>query len=146
MFFSISDNFLIVNSFLEKMTVFLGGNIMESILYQRIKSLCEEKRISISKLEAELGFGNSSIKKWSNTSSPSVDKIIKVASYFNVSVDYILGRTDIKGSISEVIGDEDIISFQRARQKMTKRDKERMMQMLKLGFEHAFSDQDGDDK
>lgn len=119
---------------------------MESILYQRIKALCEKRGISISKLESELGFGNSSIKKWERVSSPSIDKIIKVASYFDVSVDYLLGRTDIEGSISEVIGDEDIISFQRARQKMTQKDKDRMMQMLKLGFEYAFSDQEeGDD-
>lgn len=119
---------------------------MESVLYQRIKALCEKRGISISKLESELGFGNSSIKKWERVSSPSIDKIIKVASYFDVSVDYLLGRTDIEGSISEVIGDEDIISFQRARQKMTQKDKDRMMQMLKLGFEYAFSDQEeGDD-
>lgn len=115
---------------------------MESVLYQRIKALCEKRGISISKLESELGFGNSSIKKWERVSSPSIDKIIKVASYFDVSVDYLLGRTDIEGSISEVIGDEDIISFQRARQKMTQKDKDRMMQMLKLGFEYAFSDQE----
>ncbi len=115
---------------------------MESILYQRIKALCDKKGISISKLESELGFGNSSIKKWEKTSSPSIDKIIKVASYFDVSVDFLLGRTDIEGSISEVLGDEDIISFQRARQKMTKRDKERMMQMLKIGFDYAFSDEE----
>ena len=119
---------------------------MESVLYQRIKTLCEKRGISISKLESELGFGNSSIKKWERVSSPSIDKIIKVASYFDVSVDYLLGRTDIEGSISEVIGDEDIISFQRARQKMAQKDKDRMMQMLKLGFEYAFSDQEeGDD-
>lgn len=115
---------------------------MESVLYQRIRTLCERDGISISKLESELGFGNSSIKKWERISSPSVDKIIKIAGYFDVSVDYLLGRTDIEGSISEVIGDEDIISFQRARQKMTPKDRERMMQMLKLGFEYAFSDQE----
>lgn len=111
---------------------------MESILYHRIKELCSQKGITISKLESDLGFGNSSIKKWEKVSSPSVDKIVKVASYFDVSVDYLLGRTDIVGSISEIIGDEDIISFQRARQKMTPKDRERMMQMLKLGFEYAF--------
>lgn len=111
---------------------------MESTLYNRIKGLCLKKGITISKLETDLSFGNSSIKKWEKVSSPSVDKIIKVASYFDVSVDYLLGRTDIIGSISEIIGDEDIISFQRARQKMTSKDRERMMQMLKLGFEYAF--------
>ncbi len=115
---------------------------MESILYQRIKDLCSERGITITKLENDLEFGNSSIKKWERVSSPSVDKIIKVAGYFDVSVDYLLGRTDIKGSISEVLGDEDIISFQRARQKMTAKDRERMMQMLKVGFDYAFSDQE----
>lgn len=113
---------------------------MDSVLYQRVKTLCERNGISISKLENELGFGNASIKKWAGASSPSVDKIMKVATYFDVSIDYLLGRTDIEGSISEIIGDEDIISFQRARQKMSKKDKDKMMQMLKLGFEYAFSD------
>lgn len=112
---------------------------MKPILYQRIKTLCKKQGISISKLESELGFGNSSIKKWERNSSPSIDKIIKVANYFNVSVDYLIGNTDIENSISEVIGNEDIISFQRARQKMTQKDKDKMMQMLRLSFEYAFS-------
>lgn len=120
---------------------------MESILYQRIKTLCERNKISIAKLESELGFGNSSIKKWERISSPSIDKIVKVAGYFDVSVDYLLGRTDIEGSISDIIGDEDIISFQRARQKLSQQDRERMMQLLRLGFNYAFSDnQEEDDK
>lgn len=118
---------------------------MESILYHRIKELCLQKGITISRLESDLGFGNSSIKKWEKTCSPSVDKIVKVASYFDVSVDFLLGRTDLVGSASEIIGDEDIISFQRARQKMTPRDRERMMQMLRLGFESAFQE-DNEDK
>ena len=116
---------------------------MASILYLRIKELCLKNNITISKLESDLGFGNSSIKKWEK-SSPSIDKILKVAKYFDVSIDYLLGRTDIEGSISEIIGDEDIISFQRAREKMTQSDRERMMQMLRLGFEYAFREDNSD--
>jgi len=119
---------------------------MESILYNRIKELCSQKGISISKLESDLGFGNASIRKWEKTSSPSVDKIVKIASYFDVSVDYLLGRTDIVGSVTEIIGDEDIISFQRAREKMTPKDRERMMKMLRAGFDYAFNPEDSDDK
>lgn len=115
---------------------------MESVLYQRIKQLCSRKGITIAKLESDLGFGNSSIKKWEKSSSPSIDKIVKVATYFDVSIDYLMGRTDIESSMSEIIGDEYIISFQRARQKMTPKDREKMMQMLKLGFEYAFSDEE----
>lgn len=115
---------------------------MDSILYTRIKELCDKKGITIAELERKLGFGNSSIKKWQNVSSPSIDKIVKIAGYFDVSIDYLLGRSDIESSMSGLMGDEDIISFQRARQKMTSRDREKMMQMLKLGFEYAFSDQE----
>lgn len=116
---------------------------MDNIMYQRIRELCSERGITITKLESDLGFGNASIKKWGKTSSPSFDKVAKVAMYFDVSSDYLSGLTDIKSPISEVIKDKDIISFQRARQKMTPKDKERMMQMLKIGFDYAFSDQEG---
>lgn len=114
---------------------------MESILYQRIRELCSENGISVNKLEGILGVGASSIQKWRTTISPSVDKILKVATYFDVSVDYLLGRTDIRGSISELLED-DVISFQRARQKMSPQDRERMMKMLKAGFDYAFNEED----
>ena len=113
---------------------------MDSILYMRIKELCKKNDITIAELERTLGFGNSSVKKWKNASSPSVDKVVKIAEYFNVSIDYLLGRSDIESPISELIGDEDIILFQQARQKMTSHNKEKMIQLLKLVFDDAFSD------
>lgn len=115
---------------------------MENGLYERIRKLCEERGITISKLESECGFSNSTIKKWQSISTPGVDKVIAVAKYFGVSTDYILGRTEIPTLVEEVIGDNDIISVQRARTKMSPTDRERMMQMLKIGFDYAFRDQD----
>lgn len=55
--------------------------------------LCDEKKISIAELERKLDFANSSIRKWDER-TPGVDKIQKVADYFDVSTDYLLGRTD----------------------------------------------------
>lgn len=115
---------------------------MKSVLYHRIKWLCSQKGVPISKLESDLGFGNSSIKKWERVSSPSVNKVIAIANYFGVSVDYLLGRTDISSSVSDVIGDDDLISLQRARQNMIPSDRDKMMQMVKLGFEYAFKEND----
>lgn len=57
-----------------------------------IKNLAVKKKISVAELERTLGFGNGSISKW-NKQSPSVDKLNKVADYFDVSVDSLLGRT-----------------------------------------------------
>ena len=78
---------------------------MDSVLYQRIVELCAERGITINKLESDLGMGNSVIRKW-RQSTPSADKIAKVATYFNVSVDYLLGRTDVRTPASELLGDE----------------------------------------
>lgn len=119
---------------------------MENGLYDRIKSLCNERGITISKLETDCGFSNSTIKKWKSTSTPGVDKIKTIAKYFGVSVDYILGMTEIPSSADEIIGDNDIVSLQRARSKMSASDKQRMMQMLRIGFEYAFKDEDSEDK
>lgn len=117
---------------------------MENTLYERIKYLCHKNGISVSKLESDLGFGSSSIKKWERTSSPSIDKIAKVANYFHVSSDYLIGLTDIESPVAEILGDDDLISFQRARKKMTPRDREKSMQILRIGFDYAWTD-NGDD-
>jgi len=113
-----------------------------NMLYVRIKDLCSSRNITVAELERELGFSNSTIRKWGKDTSPSIDKIIKISDYFGVSVDYILGFTDIKKPINEVITDQDIISFQRARQNMSAGEKQRMMDMLRLAFHNAFENND----
>jgi transcriptional regulator with XRE-family HTH domain len=45
--------------------------------------------ITISKLETEMAFGSSTIRKWA-ASAPSVNKLKKVADYFGVTVDELL--------------------------------------------------------
>ena len=60
-----------------------------------ITQLIKEKGYTIAKIEKELDFGNGAIRRW-DTSSPSCDKLVKLADFLNVSVDYLLGRTDIK--------------------------------------------------
>lgn len=62
-------------------------------LVQRIKLLSDEKKMSFAELERKLGFANSSIRKWDER-TPGIDKIQKVANYFDVSTDYLLGRTE----------------------------------------------------
>lgn len=61
---------------------------------ERIRSLCEENRITIMQLESELGFSNGAISKWKK-SSPKVANLEKVAQYFGVPIDYLLGNSTI---------------------------------------------------
>ena len=62
-------------------------------IYGRIKELAERQKLSIRSLEEKLGYGNGTIRRWEKQ-VPGVDKVQKVADYFNVSVDYLLGRED----------------------------------------------------
>ncbi|MFC6179988.1 helix-turn-helix domain-containing protein [Lactiplantibacillus daowaiensis] len=63
--------------------------------YSRIKDLANAHKISISELERTLQLSNGSISKWAK-SMPNSKYLTKVADYFDVSTDYLLGRTDKK--------------------------------------------------
>lgn len=63
------------------------------MLKERIRELCKLKGTSIPKLELELGLSSGSISKWGK-SSPKAENLVKVANYFNVSVDYLLGKDE----------------------------------------------------
>lgn len=60
-------------------------------LVDRIRNLVNQKGMSLPQLEVELGLGNGTISRW-RTSSPNTDKLQKIADYFSVSMDYLLGR------------------------------------------------------
>lgn len=61
--------------------------------FDRVKKLADKKRISIVELEEKVGFSKNSIYSWKKN-KPSAEKLESVADYFNVSTDYLLGRTD----------------------------------------------------
>lgn len=72
-----------------------------------IKDLCSKNKITIKSLEKELKFGNGTIRRWDDK-KPSYDRIAKVAEYFGVTVDYLLGvpPTGHIDMIEEVHGKE----------------------------------------
>lgn len=65
-------------------------------LKERIKTLAQERGLSLPALEAELGFGNSTIVKW-DKSTPNAEKLNTVAKYFGVTMDYLLNGFDDDG-------------------------------------------------
>lgn len=106
-------------------------------LYDRIKYLCARNNITIAKLESELGFSSASIKKWERTSSPSVNKLAKVADYFHVSIDYLMCRTDI--SVNAEL--EEISTMRRGMMNMSETDRATSVNIVKAAFKYAFSDE-----
>lgn len=61
--------------------------------FEIIKNLADKKGISINQLEENLGYSRNTIYNMKK-STPNAERIQQIADYFNVSTDYLLGRTD----------------------------------------------------
>lgn len=64
-------------------------------IYDRVKLLCDERKISMRQLSANCGFSPSSIGKWKHH-TPSAEKVQVVADYFGVSTDWLNEKTDVR--------------------------------------------------
>jgi transcriptional regulator with XRE-family HTH domain len=61
----------------------------------RLRELREQSSILQKDLSAELKIGISTLSQYeTNKREPDIQTILRIADYFNVSVDYLLGKTD----------------------------------------------------
>ncbi len=72
--------------------------IMEGVISmafgENLEMIRKQKKVSQTKLGKVLGLTQQMISSYEkNMSSPNIDVLIKIANYFNVSVDYLLGHT-----------------------------------------------------
>jgi len=67
-----------------------------NVATEKILQLMEQHKIKALKLEKDLSLASSIVSQWKNgRQKPSTDAIMKIAEYFNVTTDYLLGRTDL---------------------------------------------------
>jgi len=66
-------------------------------MYEIFRQLLQENKLSANKFATIVGISQSTLSDWKrNVSVPKTDKLQIIASYFDVSIDYLLGKTDIK--------------------------------------------------
>ena len=66
-----------------------------------LRDLRKEKKLTQKELATYLGLTSNSICEWENQrSEPSMASILKMCALFDVSTDYLLGRTDEFGAIA----------------------------------------------
>lgn len=76
-----------------------GGFRMDNeLLVNNIKKVCTENNMTVTTLEKRLGFSPSLISRWKNN-VPSVDKIVDIADFFDVTIDSLLGREAQKDTV-----------------------------------------------
>lgn len=64
--------------------------------WDRFYNLCIENETKPNPVCKKLGFSNSASTHWKAGQLPGATSLKKIANYFDVSTDYLLGKTDIK--------------------------------------------------
>lgn len=65
------------------------------MLATRLDKLMKDSGVTSTMLTDDAGVPNGRISEWRNGKRlPTAENLIKLADYFDVSVDYLLGRTD----------------------------------------------------
>ena len=100
--------------------------------FEIVRDLCEKQGISLNTLEEKLGLGKNSLYGLKRN-QPSAERLQQIADYFNVSTDYLLGRTDnpliaSDGKTNKYLGPAEtelVAAFRNQTQNMTEEEKAR---------------------
>jgi transcriptional regulator with XRE-family HTH domain len=69
----------------------------------RLKQLRNEKNLTQKELAKYIGTTRATLASWeTGRREPDFETTSKIADYFNVSVDYLLGQTDIRNPADEI--------------------------------------------
>lgn len=64
------------------------------MFFDIFSALCEQEGVSKNAVATKIGLSNSTVTKWKKTSAtPESATLAKIASYFDVSIDFLLGNT-----------------------------------------------------
>ena len=134
------------------------------MFYDIYSDLCKQIGKSPSAVAQELVINKSNVTNWKNNGyTPRGNVLNRIAEYFNVSVDYLLGHSEVKEKTANDVAadfyrierariadsnakaDSDIRRIERARKRMNETQKEEMMKILEISFKQFFSDDFEDD-
>ncbi len=109
------------------------------MLSERLKLLRNEKDLSQRELANILNISNGTIAMYeTNKRQPDNDTLSKIADFFNVSIDYLLGKTDIKKpqnideKYSVLLNDEELAEALEELMDLSDNDKKEIIDYIKF--------------
>lgn len=63
------------------------------MFYTILSSLCKSRNTTVTAVVKELKLSTSKVTAWKNGSVPNGNTLVLLAEYFNVSTDYLLGKS-----------------------------------------------------
>ena len=107
---------------------------------KRLEELRTLKGLSQKKLAQELGITQQSICKYENgQGEPTIHALIGIAEYFNVSVDYLIGKSNKKGIETDAKISEEEYKVLSAYKKLDKNGREALLEMAETLSRYKFS-------
>jgi len=70
-------------------------SINHKLVETRIRNLCVEKDVSVNKMLKEAGLSKSVMDNIKRGRTPSSETIMNISTYFDVTTDYLLAKSDI---------------------------------------------------
>lgn len=81
------------------------------MFYDRFEALCKAKGVSCKKAVIDSGLSNSLATKWKKTgATPSVETLIKIAAYFEMSVEDLLENEKKPAPVGNELNMENVIN------------------------------------
>ena len=78
------------------------------MFFNRFKALCEERQISVYRACTDIGLNRSAVAKWKDGGKPNGTTAAKLADYFGVTTDYLLGQSEQRRLVRPQVSDDDI--------------------------------------
>ena len=80
------------------------------MFFNRFRELCDQKNISVYRACTDIGLNRSAVAKWKAGGKPNGSTAAKLAAYFGVTTDYLLGQSEEKlpGLQPRAVSDEEI--------------------------------------
>ena len=109
------------------------------MFYDRLKEACTMRGEKVTPLIAELGMSRGNLASWKDGNVPKADTLGKLAARLNVSVDYLLEKTDDPSPATGQPEDKITILARNAR-KLTPEEQEKLYDVARTLFKKAFEE------
>lgn len=113
------------------------GKVAKTVFYDIFNELCKLKGVSDNKACIEIGLSRTAVAKWKSGGTPNGVSASKIANYFDVSVDYLLGneKKPTAEISNEQVKDEFVAFYGDVKKELTQGDLDDIKKLMQLRAE-----------
>lgn len=101
------------------------------MFYEIVNNLCKERKTTITRMAEDIGLSNAAPTSWRKGAVPKLTTLEKISKYFDVSVDYLLGK-EHKKTPTPAKGERDYLAIMNAFDQADESTREAILLLLKL--------------